>query len=199
MRNGLIYVVIDWILEKLKYLNLVELFKYIAKKLYRKDKILASRAGVDLFILFKWMAIIVIWSCGIKNELVNIFIWYLIITNIYTYFYYHTWTKDLSRAYFDLDRIKRRFLNLVLAIGFNVICFAYFFAQPFSSNFQWKDQISSTKDAILFSLANSLTANYDSVHSLTQVGQTLTLMETFISFVFLVIILSNSIPQTKES
>ena len=60
MRNGIIYTIVDWILEKLKYLNLVEIFKYIAIKVYPKDKLTASRAGVDIFITIKWIIVIVL-------------------------------------------------------------------------------------------------------------------------------------------
>ena len=88
-------------------------------------------------------------------------------------------------------------LNLILSIGFNVVSFAYFFAQPFSKNFQWKNGFSTLQDSLFFSLANSFTTNYDSVKSITEIGHKITLMETVSSFVFLTIILSNSIPQIK--
>ncbi len=148
MKNGLIYILIDWLLEKLKYINLVELFKFIVKKMYNKDTLLASRAGVDIFIFSKWATIIILWAFHVNSSLVNILIWYLICTNIYTYFYYHTWTKELEKGFFDHAKIKRRFLNLMLAISFNIACFAYLFAIPFSTNYQWTGQVSSTKDAL---------------------------------------------------
>ena len=84
---------------------------------------------------------------------------------------------------FKLESFQRRFLNLMLAIGFNICCFAYLFAQPFYSNFQWINQIPSVKNAVLFSLANSFSTNYNSVQSITNIGQALTLIETFISFI----------------
>lgn len=197
MKNGLIYSVVDWIIEKLKYLNIVELFKFIAIKINSKNFISSSRFAVDLFILFKWLLISLLWFCNTKNEFVNAIVWYLIFTNVYTYFYYHTWTKDLAKAQFDLNRIKRRFLNLILSIGFNVVSFAYLFAQPFSRNFQWVNGFSTLQDSLFFSLANSFTMNYNSVKAITEIGRKLILMETVISFVFLTIILSNSIPQIK--
>lgn len=197
MRNGLIYTITDWTLEKLKWLNLVELFKWTAKHIYTSDGLLASRIGVDIFIILKWTIVIFLWIFQISNEIVNIFIWYLIATNIYTYFYYHTWTKDLDNGHFNLDRIKRRFLNLILAISFNILCFAYLIYLPFSTNYKWLEQSATKKDAILFSISNSLTVDYNYVQAITKIGQTLNLIETITMFVFLTIILSNSIPQIK--
>jgi len=197
MKKGLIYSIIDWIIEKIKYLNIVELFKFISIKINSKEPIASSRFGVDLFIIFKWSLISLFWFCNMKNEFVNVIVWYLIFTNVFTYFYYHTWTDDLAKPQFDHNRIKRRFLNLILSIGFNVFSFAYLFAQPFSKNFQWKNGLSTFQDSVFFSLANSFTTNYNSVKSITEIGHKITLMETVISFVFLTIIISNSIPQIK--
>lgn len=197
MEKGLIYSIVDWIIEKLKYLNIVELFKFVATLINSKNPISSSRFAVDLFIILKWLLISLLWFCNIKNEFVNAIVWYLIFANVYTYFYYHTWTKDLEKSPFDLNRIKRRFLYLILSIGFNVVSFAYLFAQPFSKNFLWKHGFSTFQDSLFFSLANSFTMNYDSVKSITEIGHKLTLMETVISFIFLTIILSNSIPQKK--
>lgn len=197
MKKGIIYSIIDWTIEKLSFLNLVELFKFIAVKVSPSNRISSLRFAVDIFIVLKWTLISLLWFYNVKNEFINIIVWYLIFTNVYTYFYYHTWTKNIAKPEFDLDRIKRRFLNLILSIAFNVVSFAYLFAQPFSNNFQWKSGFSTLQDSMFFSLANSFTTNYNSVQAITEIGHKLTLIETIISFVFLTIILSNSIPQIK--
>ncbi|MBE9468506.1 MAG: hypothetical protein IMY72_09355 [Bacteroidetes bacterium] len=197
MRNGILYTIFDWILEKLKFFNLVELFKYIAKRIYSKDRILSSRLGVDLFIILKWLTVVSLWAFSVNNKFVDILIWYLIATNLYTYFYYHSWTKDLEKGNFDLDRIKRRFFNLMLAISFNILCFAYLFAVPFSINFQWSNILLRNKDALFSSIANSLTVDFQAMEPITNTGHALTLFETVITFIFLTIILSNSTPQIK--
>lgn len=198
MKDGLIYSIFDLIVEKLKYLNLVEFFKWISKKILSHDLILASRIGIDTFIILKWIIVILFWSLKINSSFVNFVIWYLIATNLYTYFYYHSWTKDLNSASFDFVRIKRRFLNLILAISYNILCFAYLIAVPFAKNFKWTNELTTTKDALLFSTANSLTVDYNSVQVITSTGGTLTLIETVLSFIFFTIILSNSIPQIKN-
>lgn len=198
MQNGLLYTIIDWILEKLKFINLVELFKFIAQKLYKKNKLLAIRAGVDLFIIVKWTLVLVLWLNRVESDIVNSIIFYLLISNIYTYFYYHTWTKDLKKRHFGLKRIKRRFLNLMLAFTFNIFSFAYLFVLPFSNNFEWSRTDYLSLDSLLFSIANSLTVDYVYVVASTNTGHILVLLETLTTFIFLTIILSSSIPQIKN-
>lgn len=199
MKNGIIYHIVDWSIQKLNCLNLVELLKKVIKLFFSsdQDKRTASRLTVDIFIILKWLFIALLWYFNIKNAIVNYLVWYLIFTNIYTYFYYHTWTKDLVNPHFDIDRIKRRYLNLILSIAFNIYSFGYLFAQPFKENFKWRSEYSTLKEGALFSLSNSVSTNYKYVSAITETGNTLTLIETIISFIFLTIILSNSIPQPK--
>lgn len=199
MKKGIIYSIFDWIIENINYLNLVELFKFIGVKISPNNRITALRFSVDLFIILKWLFIAFIWQFNIKNEFINVIVWYLIFTNVFTYFYYHTWDKNINKDEFDFDRIKRRFLNLGLSIAFNTYSFAYLFSQPFSNNFKWNSGFSTFQDSFLYSLANSFSVSYESVETITTIGQRLTLIETAISFIFLTIILSNSIPQTKTN
>lgn len=197
MKNGIIYTIFSFIIEIFKSLNLVELFKTVFERLFKNDPLKGKRLGVDIFILTKWIIITILWFLGVSNWIVNILVCYLIASNLYTYFYYHIWTKDLTKGHFDIDRIKRRFLNLMLAVFYNIYCFAYFFAVPFSSNFIWPNSNASIKHSILLSFSNSITSNYNLVNPITETGNSLLIIETFITFIFLTIILSNSIPQIK--
>lgn len=200
MKKGFIYFLVDWFINKLNYINLVELFKTIAEKLFNREvnKRTASRTAVDIFIILKWIFISFCWYSNIQNQFINYIVWYLIFSNIYTYFFHHVWSKNIGNPHFDIDRIKRRFLNLILSILFNIFSFAYLFAQPFNNNFEWKKGNPTFKDSLFFSLSNSISTNYEYVTSISEIGHTLTIIETIISFAFLTIILSNSIPQTKN-
>ena len=197
MKKGIIYSLFEGLIECLNYLNLVELFKFIGVKISPNNHITSLRFSVDLFILLKWTFISLIWHINVNSTYVNFFVWYLIFTNVYTYFYYHTWNKNINKAEFDFDRIKRRFLNLGLSIAFNIYSFAYLFAQPYSNSFKWNNELSTFQDSVFYSIANSFTATYEVVEAITSFGQKLSILETSISFIFLTIILSNSIPQIK--
>ena len=77
---------IENIIFALCFLNLVEFFKFIAIKLLPKRKILAKRLAVDLFIILKWALVTLLWYNNVKSIFVNYVVWYLIFTNIFTYF-----------------------------------------------------------------------------------------------------------------
>lgn len=200
MHKGIIYKTFDWLVETLNYINLVEILKKVVSTFFKKkkDKISASRATVDIFIILKWLFISLIWFWEIKSSCVNYLVWYLIATNLFTYFYHHTWTKNLQDNTFDLDRLKRRYLNLLLAIGFNLLCFGYLVAEPFASNYSWELGYPTFLDSIFHSASNLLITDYEPVGILSNIGSQLTIIETITTFIFLTIILSNSIPQHKE-
>jgi hypothetical protein len=205
MKNGPIFFVLNNILENLKYISLVELFKYLAVKLFVKNrnndkKNTAKRYAVDIFIILKWFLVIYLLQNEIFNTYYTILIWYLIYSNLYTYFYYHVWHKDsMSTEDFLIDRVRRRFITLMLSIGFSNVCFAYLIRLPYVTDFNWSNNSSTNAKSLWFSLANSLTANYEYVKPNTEIGVDITIIQLIISFIFLTLILGKSIPQTHST
>lgn len=134
------------------------------------------------------------------NNTINTIVWYLLISNLYTYFYYHVWHNDTANDLFNTpERVRRRFVNLITSIGFSNICFAYLYRFAYLADFEWSDKIPLTTKSIWFSFANSLTANYEYVKPITKSGAELTLTQLIISFVFLTMILGNSIPKSNNN
>jgi hypothetical protein len=130
-----------------------------------------------------------------KSCFVTYFVWYLIATNIYSYFYYHIWTDDAQNTKeYDFDRMRRRFVNLILAIMFSAFSFAFLYRFPYYSEFVWNSEMIAG-NAIWFSISNSLAANYEVVKSQTEFGNTLTMIQLILTFIFITIIISRSIPQ----
>lgn len=205
MKNGIIYRILKLILDGLNYLSLVELFKYISIKLFstagnQQSQITASRIAVDTFIILKWLSVLLSFINGWSSTFLTIFVWYLIYSNLYTYFYYHLWSREsMNTENFDIERVRRRFITLMLSIGFSNLCFAYLFRIPYLNDFEWSDKIPLNTKAIWFSFANSLTANYEFVKPITQDGASITVTQLIISFVFITLILGKSIPQTKST
>jgi len=205
MKTGFIFPTINKILYSINKINLVELFKFIGVKIVSKkggleEKIIASRFAVDAFIVTKWILLIVLWIIKVSNGLWVFIIWYLIVMNAYTYFFYHIWsTEILDDHYFDIERIKRRFLNLLLAITYTIFGFAYLYNCPYSSNFQWAYGEPNFFQSLWYSLANSLTANYDQVKPTTSLGYSVSMVQLVIVFIFITIIIGCSIPQIKTS
>jgi len=198
--NGFIYPFLKFIIDKIKYLNLVELFKCIAKTMVSQKKVVAaSRIAVDIFIILKWLFIIFIWYFGYSNLFLSILVWYLIITNLYTYFYYHIWSDEaLKTDNFTKDRIRRRFVNLIIAFAYSIFCFAYLFQFVYFLDIDWNSKNISWINSVMFSFNNSLGGSYSNISPQTDLGSFICGIELFITFIFATLILSRSIPQTDS-
>ena len=135
---------------------------------------------------------------NIDNYCVNILVWYLLFSNIYTYFYYHIWKDDSNNNIHDTPvRIRRRFINLGFSIVFSNLCFAYLYRYQYFCEFKWDYTSSLDSQAIWYSIANSLAVGYKPVEVLSKIGADISTFQLILSFVFLTMILSNSIPKSN--
>ena len=201
MKYGFIYEIFRAIIEGLKYLNLVELFKLIAKKLNptpldERKVTIYSRVAVDIYITLKWILLIIFLLRSLNGFWSCLIIWYLIITNIHTYFYYHVWDKSaINLMESDEHCLRRRFINLLLAIAFSNISFAFLYCTFYSSGFNWGNSGMSNSHAIWYSVSNSLAANYSSISPISDLANSVSMIQLLITFLFITIIVSRSIPQ----
>lgn len=115
MYNGFTYLIIDKLIVFFKLLNLFELFKAFGRHLARKKtsdiQVQYIRIASDIYILFKWMAVLLLHISFLSGWLMTSFIWYFIFFNIFTFFYYFIWKSESLKH--DIQRQKRRFVNLV--------------------------------------------------------------------------------------
>lgn len=197
MRNGFIYPISNYIITKLDNINLVELFKYIARQINPdKNDSFKERAytrfAVDLFMVLKWLFILIAWYYHWDNRFILIFVWYLIISNFYTYFYRHLWCDDVFVTLpAEKERIRRRYVALFLAFAYSNICFAYLYRIPYANHLDWSG-LPSGLHAIWFSISNSLAANYSVVSALDNFGNTIGMIQLMITFIFVTVIISKS-------
>jgi hypothetical protein len=96
------------------------------------------------------------------------------------------------------DRIRRRFMNLILALTYSVFCFAYLYQIPYCEEIDWGTKTSVSLYSIMFSFSNSLASNYFDIKPLSDTGNIICNIQLLITFFFATIILSRSIPQTNS-
>mgnify|MGYP001224350217 CR=1 FL=1 len=194
MNNGFIYVGTDKLISILKWLNIIELIKIIV---WKASKASTSKRNcniaIDVFIISKYVLVLLLWAKCVNNICATSIVVYLILSNIFVYFYYHIWKSRIS----DQDHAKRKFINLITSIAFMIICYGYLYCIPFASQFKWTlidghVWFAATR----LSISNSFTLSAE-VAPITLFSQTLVLSQQVISFGFIAIILSQSIP-TKE-
>ena len=205
MKNGIIYIAFKFVLDNLRHLTLVEWFKQLGKIINPKPndadyKNAFSRTSVDIFIILKWCFILIITRSCWTNNFLTVVVWYLLLTNIYSYFYYHIWTDEaLNTEEFEKDRIRRRFVNLIIAVGYSDLCFAYLYKLPYKLDFEWSDKSITFTKSLWYSVSNSLAANYEAVKPLTDFANNVSMTQLIITFIFITIILGKSIPQTNSN
>ncbi|EPU3919587.1 hypothetical protein ACVWV7_003736 [Aeromonas hydrophila] len=215
MNNGFIYPFLDIAINILKHLNLVELFKKVAQlvckalhfneqNLQTKLLIKYSNLAIDIYQIFKWMTLFYLWLYIERIIDVNIFslhiplntkfiAWYLIASNLFTYFYYHVWGSRYTQL-LTRESMNRRFMNTILAIAYYIFAYAYLFEVHYMQHFEWADNIVSHSNSIYLSASNALTFSHDAFDAKDSTGRFLLLSQAINTFIFLTIIISNSIP-----
>lgn len=205
MKNGFIYPFFDSLVRVLYHCNLVELFKFFAKfstvllhkrnggEASTEEIIKSCNIAIDIYQVFKFGILIVLWACETNNTFSMLVIYYLIFYNLFTYFYYHVWGSKYGQR-IDRDTLNRKFLNSLLAISYYLLCYAYLYEIHYSEMIKWPgDQIDIT-NSIFLSIANAFTLTYGGFAPLTQEIRVVFMSELINTFLFFTVIITNSIP-----
>lgn len=199
LEYGFIYPLFSFFVQLLFLFNLVEWFKKIACLCVRiiglnaNERIVKS-ITIDIFIVSKFVFVILMFLVS-KRMILTYFIIYLMLMNIFTYFYYHVWEHKLNT---NIHHLRRCFVSLCIAIGFNVLCYTYLFHKGFVDYILWSNNTKVTlSEIVLFSISNTfmLSTQFSVINKF---GHYLQISQQLVSFVFLVIILSQSIPTTNH-
>lgn len=193
MKNGLIYPLIAGLITFLSKLNVVE---YLKKKGSTQAVRTFNRNTVDFFIIGKFTFVFIMWTYGVSAWLVTGIVWYLIISNVFTYFQYHVWNDDtLSGDHMDNDRKRRRFCTAIIAFFFSAICFAYLYAEPYAEHLQW--EAGTPVNAFKFALGNVF-SNISGVKALPGTGDTVVMIQKITTWVFIAFIVKSISPASGK-
>lgn len=204
MKNGFIYPTTNIIIRVLCYLNLVELFKYFAKRACKEmygtneaaylEKVSKYAIhAIDFFQIFKWSVLLLFWFDAASGKVSEVIIWYGIASNLFTYFYYHVWGSD-HRQIKTRESMNRRFTNTILAIFFYMAAYAYLYEHHYSDQLVWADNIVDSTHALYLSIANSFTLTYEGFCPKSQTMRVILISQVINTFMFFTIIISNAIP-----
>lgn len=206
MKNGFIYPVINKFISLLWYLNFVEYVKMsfawsyakILRRTLTDDEIISIKnIAIDTFMILKWTAIILIIASGCTSDWVKLIVWYLIVSNLFTYFYYHVWGSGFALRG-DIHSQRRRFVNFLLSMGFYLACYAYLYQFHYAADIGWPDNLIDTTNAIYLSIANAFTLTYGGFSPLNQTARIIFASELINTFFFFVIIIVNSVPSNRD-
>ncbi|MBL0702425.1 MAG: hypothetical protein JJV95_00390 [Sulfurospirillum sp.] len=207
--NGFIYPLFNSLINFLYYTNLVELFKFIGRfyailSLKKDEKVSVdiirscSTIAIDIYQIFKWGLLVFFWLSENNSLTSKLIIYYLIYSNLFVYFYYHTWGSKYKQRN-DREALKKNFLNYLMAIAFYLFSYAYLY------KFHYNDMILidsklldisvlDSINAIYLSISTAFTLTFGGFQPLTQEVRVVFLSELINTFLFFTIIVSNSIP-----
>ncbi len=198
--DGIIYSIVNRTIIAANYLCLVELFKFLSTYFSSKLSIDSIRRrrniAIDIFIIAKWSVVIIFWASNYVSTISIIIVWYLLLTNIQSYFYNHVWLNvSISDERKQIARERRRFIAVILAFCFSIVCYGYFYHRCYYGCFKWPRDITQFTAAITFSIGNALTAFSGELYPNSDFGYFLVNSQLVITFLFIAIILTQSIPQ----
>lgn len=196
--NGIIYPICDVMIQfTRKYLSLVEWWKRLVCWKFDLDKLDCNKKeiAVDVFILLKFFFLALFFLFGKNPTYITIsIVIYLMIFNVFTYFYYHFWSLN---EILDTERYKRRFMKLSTSFLFNVLGFSYLYMNVYYMHFDNLNQgcffqslnigISST-----FAGSSFVTPKDDT-------GYWIVLVQLITTFIYVTLLIANTLPQINNS
>lgn len=204
MKNGFLVVVFNVLIELLVWLNIDEILKKIAVRFLpeadRRDAEKIRRRCnyvIDTFIISKWTFVLLAFFIGWTSNYVFWITWYLLIINVFGYFYHHAWIIS-GNLLVDNIRQQRRFLNLLLAIGFYLFCYANLYLHFYPCQIDWPNDGADELNALYLSVANAFTLTYGDFAAKTQTARVLFMSQLIITFIMLAIVLAKTIPDYTE-
>lgn len=201
MKNGFIFEAFDFLIRKILFrLNLVEIFKLVAIRAVKggnqADTYAAANVAIDIYQIFKWLVLVLFWCMSSKSTVELYIISYFLATNTFTYFFYEVWGSNHKRQDNQESR-NRRFLNTCLSISYHFLCYAYLYQIHFYTQITWPDNIIDTFNAVYLSVTTGLTLTYSGFSPNTQFIRMVFLSELINTFIFITIIITNTIPSQK--
>lgn len=187
----------ELLVRGLYLLNIVEWLKRIAVFLCpaRYSKVDIAHRTIDWFVLFKWYLVTYFIIADVATKFALYVAIYLLVMNVYTYFYHHVWALPCS---IDNERMKRRFVNLMLSFMFSGYVYSYIYAVHFKTEVVLAHANNPSLDYLLYSICNSLLVSYSGVSAIEWDTGVVVVTQYMITFVYLVFLFVNAISTNKE-
>lgn len=202
--NGFFVEFFDYIFGKLIKVDPGELLKVTVIKLWglkfvpvgpqdpRNLKIVNDT--IDVFILLKWLFLGALIFWRMDFWLSDLLVYALIFFNAFSYFYDHGWQRQIVLRT-DLKSQRRRFLNMLQAILFYLVGYAYLYQFHVAAEIVWPSAESPDFfDAFYLSVANAFTLTYPGFEPCTSYVRGLFLTELACTFVFFTVLISAAVP-----
>lgn len=201
--NQLILAAFQTAVLVLWWASLVEHVKVLAVRLgacrgdQSDDRQTVSRSvGIDIYEIGKWLFLWVAFSNLCNSNWFGRIVLYLLISNLFSHFYYHVWKESDPKKLLHMNML-RRLSSFLLAFSFMIMGYAYMFFAWYSPDIQWPDGQVTIPNATFLSVTNTFTLTYGDYGPLAPAARFIFMSEVIYAFFFLVIIVSKSLPASE--
>lgn len=162
----------------------------------------AANLWIDLFVLAKWICVIVFTVFSSSGMFSLLLVSYLLFFNCFSYFIYHGWGSGHTVSNLtdeeQLRRDRRRLIGFLQAVFFSFLGFAYLYAFQISDRLEWPVH-PNFLDGLYLSLSNSFTLTYSGFQPKDQLSRGVLLLQVVNMLFFITILVGNSVPSVGRS
>ena len=167
-----------------------------------------KRKVTSFYVLIKWVLIISFIMFSVNNTLSTIIAWYLLWSNLFMYVFFHAFFGNTWDCNKKSNNTDTRFIYSILSFGFSLLVFSYLYAYPYHDCFTWIDGKGINLQKTSFDLiVNSIYLSFSGAFTLTLgdipkpdiCGKILLMIELCNTFVFITIIIGNTLPSSKTN
>jgi hypothetical protein len=203
--DGFVILLVAKAVHLLHYLSPVEWVKHLGQAVSLASSEVSNaeelrrtaNIWIDVFIVSKWLTVGLLFCYRQNSWIALIFVSCLLFYNLFSYFYYHAWGSAFQVSGLSSERLlwrdRRRLVSFLLAIAFSFFGFAYLYSLQFPIYFQWPAG-PSFREALYLSVSNSFAITVDGFEPLTSLARWLLILQVLNMFVFLTVLIGNSIP-----
>lgn len=195
--NGFIIEYFTKIVDFFQKISAVEIYKEFQANKHsgasQTDIITCKNNAIDTFIISKWLALILVLVLDLRNIFITCVVVYLLVMNIHTYMYYHLWKSHIHQnSTRDIIHMRRRFIALMQAFGYNFLSFSYFYSSSaiFLVHKDFIERYTHKSMALLHSIYTSFTSGSPYIVPIGTLGFVIQVLHVITTFIFLSILLS---------
>ena len=190
-------VVVLWMLSFVEHFK--ALVMWLAKSCTSSstNALMSSRSlAIDLYECLKWSFLLIVFAAHIFLDWVVGMVFYLLISNLFSHFYYHVWFQR-PEAKISHNSVKRRLTSFLLAFTFMIFGYAYLYLGWYPNEIRWPSDDPNITNALYLSFANTFTLTYGDFGPQNDGSRFLFISQVIYTFFFLVLIVVRSLPNSE--
>lgn len=202
LEHGLLIPIIHWFISFVCKLNYIMWLKSLMVIFWKEEEHIKNAKTWVLdfnMVYIKFFSLIVLICCCVDNTFSYYFIWYMLWSNLFLYSFFHIFYGGTFRCPSKSNGDDKRFIYSILSFLFSLVGMAYLYMFHYETHIDWHGQ-RDFLHAFGLSVQTAFTFGTPDWYQLDDNKTdftSLVLFQTLNSFVFISVIIANSIPKSE--